>query len=120
MDIHPAVAFGSVIAGASLIGPVGALLALPLAAIIQAFLSAFLQRHEVVTSDLTALKVQPGDVVGGDAPGAGPETARDPNGHLGPQERVRASLIRLIPRKGELPHRRRSPHPDPDSHEHER
>ncbi|MBK6440544.1 MAG: AI-2E family transporter [Candidatus Microthrix sp.] len=29
MDIHPAVAFGSVIAGASLIGPVGALLALP-------------------------------------------------------------------------------------------
>ena len=48
MDIHPAVAFGSVIAGASLIGPVGALLALPLAAIIQAFLSAFLQRLSLI------------------------------------------------------------------------
>ena len=29
MDIHPAVAFGAVIAGASILGPVGALLALP-------------------------------------------------------------------------------------------
>ena len=53
MEIHPAVAFGSAIAGASIIGPVGALLALPAAAIIQAFVSSYLERHEVVESDLT-------------------------------------------------------------------
>lgn len=53
MAIHPAVAFGAAIAGASLIGPVGALLALPAAAIIQAFVSSFLERHEVVDSSLT-------------------------------------------------------------------
>ena len=53
MAIHPAVAFGSAIAGASIIGPIGALLALPAAAIIQAFVSSFLERHEVVESDLT-------------------------------------------------------------------
>lgn len=53
MAIHPAVAFGAAIAGASIIGPVGALLALPAAAIIQAFVSSYLERHEVVESGLT-------------------------------------------------------------------
>ena len=53
MAIHPAVAFGSAIAGGSIIGPVGALLALPAAAIIQAFVSSYLERHEGVESDLT-------------------------------------------------------------------
>ena len=52
MAIHPAVAFGSAIAGANLIGPVGALLALPAAAIIQAFISSYLNRHEVIESGL--------------------------------------------------------------------
>ncbi len=53
MDIHPAVAFGGVIAGASILGPVGALLALPAAATLQAFVSTYVQRHEVVESKLT-------------------------------------------------------------------
>jgi predicted PurR-regulated permease PerM len=53
MAIHPAVAFGSAIAGASIIGAIGALLALPAAAIIQAFVSSYLERHEVVESELT-------------------------------------------------------------------
>jgi len=52
MDIHPAVAFGSALAGAEILGGVGALLALPAAAILQAFVSSFLERHEVVESDL--------------------------------------------------------------------
>lgn len=52
MAIHPAVAFGAAIAGANTIGPVGALLALPAAAIIQAFVSSYLHRHEVVESFL--------------------------------------------------------------------
>ena len=53
MEIHPAVAFGAVLAGGSIIGPIGALLALPAAAIIQAFVSSFLNRHELVESELT-------------------------------------------------------------------
>ncbi len=48
MALHPAVAFGAVIAGAGLIGPVGALLALPAAAVIQAFVSTYLRRHDVL------------------------------------------------------------------------
>jgi predicted PurR-regulated permease PerM len=51
MDVHPAVAFGSVLAGAGLLGGVGALLALPAAAVFQAFVSTWLQekglRHDV-------------------------------------------------------------------------
>ena len=53
MDVHPAVAFGAVIAGASMLGPIGALLALPAAATGQAFVSTYLRRHEVVESRLT-------------------------------------------------------------------
>ena len=37
MDIHPAVAFGSVIAGAALFGPIGALIGMWVAAAILAF-----------------------------------------------------------------------------------
>jgi len=53
MELHPAVAFGTVIAGAALIGPVGAVLALPAAAVGQAFVSTYIQRHDVVESELT-------------------------------------------------------------------
>lgn len=56
MNLHPAVAFGSAIAGGMLAGPMGAILALPAAGVIQAFISTFLERHEVVESDLTALE----------------------------------------------------------------
>lgn len=48
MEIHVTVAFGAVIAGSLLLGAVGALLALPAAATIQAFLSSYVERHEVV------------------------------------------------------------------------
>ena len=54
LALHPAVAFGTVIAGAALIGPVGALLALPAAAVIQAIISTVGERHEVVETELTA------------------------------------------------------------------
>ena len=36
MSLHPAVAFGSVLAGVGLFGPIGALIALPAAAVVQA------------------------------------------------------------------------------------
>jgi predicted PurR-regulated permease PerM len=53
MSIHPAVAFGSVIAGAGLLGVAGALLALPAAAVLQAVISTIGERHEVVETELT-------------------------------------------------------------------
>ncbi|MCB0995118.1 MAG: AI-2E family transporter [Acidimicrobiales bacterium] len=53
MEMHPAVAFGAVIAGGSILGPAGALLALPAAATGQAFVSSLVQHHDVVDDDLT-------------------------------------------------------------------
>jgi predicted PurR-regulated permease PerM len=53
MDLHPAVAFGAVIAGGAVMGPIGALLALPAAASVQALISTYLHRYEVVASPLT-------------------------------------------------------------------
>lgn len=48
MDVHPAVAFVSVLIGATLLGAIGAFLALPAAAIIQAVLSTYINRHELI------------------------------------------------------------------------
>ncbi|WP_328927985.1 AI-2E family transporter [Streptomyces sp. NBC_00190] len=45
VDIHPAVAFGSVIAGTALLGAVGALVAIPAVATLQAFLGAYVKRY---------------------------------------------------------------------------
>ncbi|GHI87025.1 AI-2E family transporter [Streptomyces xanthophaeus] len=45
VDIHPAVAFGSVIAGTALLGAVGALIAIPAVATLQAFLGAYVKRY---------------------------------------------------------------------------
>lgn len=51
MSIHPAVSIGAVIAGASLLGGVGAILALPLTATIQAVISTAISRHDVIESE---------------------------------------------------------------------
>ena len=53
MALHPAVAFGAVIAGGAIAGPIGALLALPAAASIQALITLFAHRYEVVSGPLT-------------------------------------------------------------------
>jgi predicted PurR-regulated permease PerM len=53
MQLHPAVAIGSAIAGGSLAGPIGAFLSLPAAAIIQASVGTFVRRHDVLESELT-------------------------------------------------------------------
>ena len=47
MEVHPAVAFGSVIAGTAILGPVGALLALPVSATLQGFVSTYASRYNV-------------------------------------------------------------------------
>lgn len=53
MSLHPALGFAAAIAGLSLMGVLGALIALPAAAIIQAFVSAYLTEHPVEASRLT-------------------------------------------------------------------
>jgi predicted PurR-regulated permease PerM len=53
MQLHPAVAFGAALAGASLSGLIGAFMALPAAAVIQSTVSNYLKRHEVVENELT-------------------------------------------------------------------
>ncbi|WP_017539276.1 AI-2E family transporter [Nocardiopsis halophila] len=47
LDMHPAVAFGAVLAGAAVLGAPGALLALPAGASLQAFMSVYIRRYEV-------------------------------------------------------------------------
>jgi predicted PurR-regulated permease PerM len=54
MQLHPAVAFASAIVGGSILGPIGAFLALPAAAIVQAVLSTYMERYQVIESDLTS------------------------------------------------------------------
>jgi predicted PurR-regulated permease PerM len=58
MEIHPAVAFGSALGGAALLGGVGAILALPTAAMFQALASSWGQRHEVLEDPLTAIQAR--------------------------------------------------------------
>ena len=53
MQLHPAVAFVAAMIGGALGGASAAFLALPVAAIFQAFGSTFLKRYEVVDSELT-------------------------------------------------------------------
>ncbi|MDF4253066.1 AI-2E family transporter [Streptomyces sp. WMMB303] len=76
VDIHPAVAFGSVVAGASLLGVVGALVAIPATATLQGFLGAYVKRYDV-----------PGDA---DAPRLRRRRGRGGNEGLGRHERHRS------------------------------
>ena len=48
MDVHAAVALGSVIVGAALFGPIGALIGIPLAAVALSIINTFGQRHELL------------------------------------------------------------------------
>lgn len=60
LKIHPAVSFGSVLAGASVLGPVGALLALPAAATAQGVISATGERYAIEEGPLTRIGREPG------------------------------------------------------------
>lgn len=62
MSLHPAVSVAAVIAGASILGGIGAVLALPVAAIIQALASTTVHRHELVEE----LREPPSDEAGTD------------------------------------------------------
>jgi predicted PurR-regulated permease PerM len=58
MEIHPAVSFGAALIGVAVLGPIGALLALPAAAMLQGVLSSRGPRHDVVESPLTNVVVR--------------------------------------------------------------
>ncbi len=53
LALHPALAFLSVLVGAALLGPVGALLALPATAIVAALVTTYAEEHEVLEHGLT-------------------------------------------------------------------
>jgi predicted PurR-regulated permease PerM len=55
MEMHPAIAFGAALGGAMLLGVVGAILALPAAAMTQALISEWGNRYDVVDSELTVV-----------------------------------------------------------------
>ncbi|HEX4982791.1 MAG TPA: AI-2E family transporter [Ilumatobacteraceae bacterium] len=55
MELHPAIAFAAALGGAALLGPAGAVLALPAVAMVQALASEWGNRHDVVDSHLTAI-----------------------------------------------------------------
>ena len=52
MEMHPAVALLAVLIGATVAGVVGALIALPVAAILQEITKAYIKRHELIESKL--------------------------------------------------------------------
>lgn len=54
MNLHPAVAFGSAIVGASLLGGIGALLALPVAATVTAVVQTYADHYDVISSGTIA------------------------------------------------------------------
>jgi predicted PurR-regulated permease PerM len=61
MEMHPAVALLAVLIGATVAGVVGALVALPVAAILQEIFKAYIKRHELIESKLLKhpIKKQP-------------------------------------------------------------
>jgi predicted PurR-regulated permease PerM len=54
MRVHPALGLVAAIAGVALVGPIGALLALPVVATAQSVISVYLTRHELVSNELVA------------------------------------------------------------------
>ena len=52
LDLHPAVSIGAVLAGTTLFGAAGALMALPVVATASGFFAAYIARHDLVEDQL--------------------------------------------------------------------
>jgi len=84
MSLHPAISIASLIAGASLLGGIGVILALPAAATIQAVISTAVHRHELIESESLAdsnrskKSVHPGPGPDGEGGGEGVEGVAPP------------------------------------------
>jgi predicted PurR-regulated permease PerM len=83
MQLHPAIAFAAALAGGSISGLLGAFMALPAAAVIQATVSSYLTRHEVLETELTREQVAQ-EVVEERSRGLGPFRRRAPGRERGP------------------------------------
>ncbi|MBI1378587.1 MAG: AI-2E family transporter [Frankiales bacterium] len=70
MDIHPAIALGSVFVGFAFFGPIGAIIGIPLAAAVMAVIETYGQRHELVPELRARTRGErpprPGDALSGD------------------------------------------------------
>ena len=70
MDVHPAIALGSVFVGVSMFGPIGALIGIPLAAMVIAIVETYGERYELVPELKARTKGEkagkPGDHYSGD------------------------------------------------------
>ena len=93
MELHPAVAFGAALGGASLLGAIGAILALPGAAMAQAIVSNWGVRYDVVDNELTRLpasrgRSHPSTGIGPESvDGSGGDDAEPPSATGGPPGR---------------------------------
>jgi len=56
LELHPALAFGGALAGGAILGPIGAILALPAVAMAQALVSSWGERHDVIEHKLSELQ----------------------------------------------------------------
>jgi predicted PurR-regulated permease PerM len=56
LELHAAVAFGAAIAGGAVLGPIGAVLALPFAAMVQGIVGNWGNRFEIIDNPLVASK----------------------------------------------------------------
>ena len=54
VEVHPAVAFASVLLGSALFGAAGALLAVPVCAVLLALLGTYVERHDLLTAPAAA------------------------------------------------------------------
>ena len=61
MHVHAAVAFGSAIIGGAILGPIGAILALPAAAMVQSLASSWGKRYDVIENDLLMMPKRKGE-----------------------------------------------------------
>ncbi len=70
MDIHPAIALGSVFVGFAFFGPIGAIIGIPLAAAVIAIIETYADRHELVPELQVRTKgekpAKDGDALAGD------------------------------------------------------
>jgi len=87
MDIHPAIALGSVFVGFAFFGPIGAIIGIPLAAAVIAVIETYGNRHELVPELQVRTKGEkppkPGDALAGDVTAVVP--AGRPLGHVAEQ-----------------------------------
>jgi predicted PurR-regulated permease PerM len=79
MELHPALAFGSALAGGAVLGAVGAILALPAAAMAQALVSNAGRRFDVVDSHLTRVPVRKHERSGATHPVQRPRSREGPS-----------------------------------------